>query len=65
MSSYLGGGGGGEGGEGEVSLFSLAHGRWRSRPGQLAQAERPNIYMRSAVCRGILVRIMAAYSSAV
>ena len=26
---------------GGISLFSLEHGRWRSRPGQLAQAARP------------------------
>ena len=49
--------------EGEISLFSLAHGRWRSRPGQLAQAARPNVrvYGTCAVCRCVLVRIMAAY----
>ena len=28
---------------GGISLFSLAHGRWRSRPSQPAQAVRPNI----------------------
>ena len=39
---------------------SLAHGRWRSRPGQPAQAVRPNIrvYGACAVCRCVLVRIM-------
>ena len=42
----------------------LAHGRWRSRPGQPAKAARPNIhvYGACAVCRCVLVRIMAAYS---
>ena len=46
------------------SLFSLAHGRWRSYPDQPAQATRPNIhvYGACAVCRYVLVRIMAAYS---
>ena len=50
-----------------ISLFSLAHGRWRSRQDQLAQAARPNvcIYGACAVCQGLLVQIMAAYSSAV
>ena len=38
---------GGRGGRG-ISLFSQAHGRWRSRLGQPAQAARPNIWsMRS------------------
>ena len=62
VSSYFGGGGGGG-----ISLFSLAHGRWRSRLGQPAQAMRPNIrvYGACAVCRCVLVRIMAVYSSAV
>ena len=37
------------------SLFSLAHGRWRSRPGQPAQAAHPNIrvYGACAVCRSM------------
>ena len=40
-------------------LFSQAHGRWRSRLGQPAQAARPNIrvYGACAVCRRVLVRI--------
>ena len=37
-SSHSGGGGGGG-----ILLFSRAYGRWRSRPGQPAQAVRPNI----------------------
>ena len=45
---------------GGISLFSLAHGRWRSRPGQPAQAARPNI--KSMRSLSMLVRIMAAYS---
>ena len=47
-----------------ISLFSLAcTWQWRSRSGQPAQAVRPNIrvYRACAVCRCILVRIMAAY----
>ena len=42
----------------------ISHGRWRSRPGQPAKAARPNIriYGACAVCRCVLVRIMAAYS---
>ena len=49
---------------GGISLFSLAHWQWRSRPGQPAQAARPNmrVYGACAVCRCVLVRIMAAYS---
>ena len=41
---------------GGISLFSLAHGRWRSRPGQPAQAMCPNIrvYGACAVCRHVL-----------
>ena len=36
------------GGGGGISLFSQAHGRWRSRLGQPAQAAHPNIWsMRS------------------
>ena len=45
---------------GGLSLFSLAHGRWRSHPGQPAQAARPNIvrvYGACAVCQCVLVRI--------
>ena len=51
---------------GGISLFSLAHGRWRSRPGQPAKAARPNkrVYGACAVCQCVLVRIMATYSSA-
>ena len=43
---------------GEISLFSLAHGRWRSRSGQPAQAAHPNIrvYGACAVCRCVLVQ---------
>ena len=40
--------------------FPYSHGRWRSRRGQLAQAERPNIvrvYGACAVCQFVLVRI--------
>ena len=43
-----------------ISLFSLAHGRWRSRLGQPAQAARPNIvrvYGACAVSQCVLVRI--------
>ena len=38
--------------------------QWRSRSGQPAQAARPNthVYGACAVCRCVLVRIMAAYS---
>ena len=58
---------GGGGGGGGVSLFSQVHGRWRSCPGQPAQAARPDVrvYGICAVCRCLLVRIMVAYSSAV
>ena len=50
-----------------ISLFNLAYGMWRSHPSQPAQAVRPNIRVcgACAVCRCVLVRIMAAYSSAV
>ena len=39
----------------------MAGTRWRSRPGQPAQAARPNIrvYGACAVCRCVLVRNMA------
>ena len=45
---------------GEFPCSVLAHGRWRSRPGQPAQAARPNI--KSMRSLSMLVRIMAAYS---
>ena len=53
----LGGGGGG-------FPIQSSTWQWRSRPGQPAQATRPNIrvYEACAVCRCVLIRIMAAYS---
>ena len=52
------GGGGGGGGGGDFPVQSSTW-QWRSRPGQPAQAARPNIrvYGACAVCRCVLVRI--------
>ena len=43
-----------------ISLFSLAHGKWRSHPGQLAQAVCTNVraYGACSVCQCVLVQIM-------
>ena len=48
---------------GGISLYSLAHGQWRSRSGQPAQDVRPNIrvYRACAICRCVLVRIYGGY----
>ena len=56
----------GGGGGGNFPIQSSTW-QWRSRPGQPAQATHPNIrvYRACAVCRCVLVRIIAVYSSAV
>ena len=45
---------------GGISPFSLAYGKWRSRPGQPAQAVCTNIraYGACSVCQCVLVQIM-------
>ena len=55
-------GGGGGGGGGGISLLSLAHGRWRSRPGQ---ATRPCVRSMRSLSMCPSSNYMAVYSSTV